>query len=153
MRSTFYKDGDPTDVGVRESDPESSVSPAAVIITHGRITREALAARERLSAEGVCVGVLLCEYLKPYGKLANEIMTRVPAGVPLLFVEEEIRAGGFGMMLSDALRRNGGLDGHPYVILATDDSFVSQDKPEPILRTAGVDAEAMVAEIKKMLGR
>ena len=80
-------------------------------------------------------------------------MTRVPAGVPLLFVEEEIRAGGFGMMLTDALRRNGGLVGHPNAILATDDSFVSQDKPEPILRTAGVDAEAMVAEIKKLLGQ
>ena len=153
LRATFYKDGDPTDVGVRESDPESGVSPAAVIITHGRITREALVARERLRAEGISVGILLCEYLKPYGKLADEIKTRVPAGVPLLFVEEEIRAGGFGMMLTDALCRNRGLDGHPNAILATDDSFVLQDKPEPILRTAGVDAEAMVAEIKKMLGR
>ena len=44
-------------------------------------------------------------------------------------------------------------DGHPYTILATDDSFVHQDKPEPILRTAGVDAEAMVFEIKKLLGQ
>ena len=99
------------------------------------------------------VRILLCEYLKPYGKLADEVMARVPAGVPLLFVEEEIRAGGFGMMLTDALRRKGGLDGHPYTILATDDNFVHQDKPEPILRTAGVDAEAMVVEIKKLLGQ
>ena len=153
LRTTFYSDGDPTDVGVRESDPENHVPPAAIIITHGRITREALCARERLSAEGIPVGILLCEYLKPYGRLADEIASRLPAGVPLLFVEEEIRAGGFGMMLSDALRRNGGLAGHSNAILATDDSFVSQDKPEPILRTAGVDAEAMMTEIKKMLGR
>ena len=153
LRATFYPSGDPTDVGVRESDPENHTTPAAIIITHGRITREALVARGRLRAEGISVGVLLCEYLKPYGKLADEIMTRVPAGVPLLFAEEEIRAGGFGMMLTDALRRNGGLVGHPNAILATDDSFVSQDKPEPILRTAGVDAEAMVSEIKKLLGQ
>ena len=38
-------------------------------------------------------------------------------------------------------------------IHGTDDSFVPQDKHEPIFRTAGVDAEAMVSEIKRLLGR
>jgi 1-deoxy-D-xylulose-5-phosphate synthase len=153
LKTTFYKNGGPTDIGVRESDPENHATPAAVIITHGRITREALTAREALASQGIPVGILLCEYLKPYGKLADEIASRIPAGVPLLFAEEELRAGGFGMMLTDAMRRNGSLEGHPYTILATDDSFVSQDKPEPILRTAGVDAEAMTAAIKGLLGR
>ena len=151
LRDTFYRDGDPTDVAVRESNPENHAIPAAVILTHGRITREALTAREILAARGTPVGILLCEYLKPYGKLADEISHKLPAGIPLLFAEEEIRAGGFGMMLTDALRRNGTLAGHPYTILATDDSFVSQDKPESILRTAGVDAEAMVTAIQALL--
>ena len=151
LRDTFYRDGDPTDVGVRESNPENHAIPAAVIITHGRITREALTAREALATQGIPVGILLCEYLKPYGKLADEIAAKLPAGIPLLFVEEELRAGGFGMMLTDAMRRNGSLEGHPYAILATDDSFVSQDKPEPIFRTAGVDAETMAAEIRRLL--
>ena len=111
-----------------------------------------MTARERLAAEGIPVGILLCEYLKPYDRLAEDIQGRLPAGVPLLFAEEEIRAGGFGMMLSDSMWRKGALDGRRYAILATDDSFVSQDKPEPILRTAGVDAEAMVAEIKALIG-
>ena len=153
LKTTFYRNGAPTDIGVRESDPENHAIPAAVIITHGRITREALTAREALASQGIPVGILLCEYLKPYGKLADEIAAKLPAGIPLLFVEEELRAGGFGMMLTDAMRRNGSLEGHPYTILATDDSFVSQDKPEPILRTAGVDAEAMTAAIKGLLGR
>ena len=151
LRDTFYQDSDPTDVAVRESNPENHAIPAAVIITHGRITREALTAREALAAEGIPVGILLCEYLKPYGRLADEIGAKLPAGVPLLFAEEELRAGGFGMMLTDAMRRNGSLEGHPYTILATDDSFVSQDKPESIFRTAGVDAEAMRREIRRLL--
>ncbi|MBO5511590.1 MAG: 1-deoxy-D-xylulose-5-phosphate synthase [Clostridia bacterium] len=151
LRDTFYADGAPTDVAVRESNPENHAIPAAVIITHGRITREALTAREALAAKGIPVGILLCEYLKPYGRLADEIAAKLPAGIPLLFAEEEIRAGGFGMMLTDAMRRNGSLEGHPYAILATDDSFVSQDKPESILHTAGVDAEAMCREIRRLL--
>ena len=153
LKTTFYKNGDPTDIGIRESNPENHATPAAIIVTHGRITREALAAKAKLADEGIPVGILLCEYIKPYKKLAEEITQRLPAGVPLLFAEEELRAGGFGMMLTDALRRNGGLDGHPYAILATDDSFVTQDKPEPIFRTAGVDAEAMMAAIRGLLGR
>ena len=138
---------------MRESNPASHALPAAVIITHGRITREALAAREALADEGIPVGILLCEYLKPYGKLAAEVADKLPAGIPLLFAEEELRAGGFGMMLTDALRRAGALKGHPYAILATDDSFVSQDKPEPILRTARVDAEAMATALRELLSR
>ena len=153
IRDAFYADGAPTDVSVRESNPENHAVPAAIMITHGRITREALTARERLAADGIPVGILLCEYLKPYGRLADEISARLPDRVPLLFAEEEIRAGGFGMMLTDALRRRGTLADHPYTILATDDSFVVQDKPEPILHTAGVDAEAMVREVKRLTKR
>jgi 1-deoxy-D-xylulose-5-phosphate synthase len=151
LKTVFYPNGDPTDVGIRESDPENSAIPDAVIITHGRITREALAARKRLAAMGIFVGILLCEYVKPYDRLAAEISSRLPASVPLLFAEEEVRDGGFGMMLSDALRRNGGLAGHDFSILATEDGFVSQDKSESILHTAGVDAEAMEEEILALL--
>ena len=153
LKTTFYPDGDPADVGIRESDPANHATPAAVIVTHGRITREALAAKARLAEEGIFVGILLCEYVKPYERLADEIAARLPAGAPLLFAEEEVRAGGFGMMLTDALRRNGGLEGHGYAILATDNGFVTQGRAESILHTAGVDAEAMVTEIKALLGR
>ncbi len=153
LKATFYPDGEPTDVGVRESNPANPAIPDAVIVTHGRITREAPAARERLATEGILVGILLCEYIKPYEALAEEITARLPAGVPVLFVEEEIRAGGFGMMLTDALRRNGGLAGHPNAVLAIANGFVTQGKNETILRTAGVDAEAMVKELKTLLGR
>jgi 1-deoxy-D-xylulose-5-phosphate synthase len=153
LKATFYPDGEPTDVGVRESNPANPAIPDAVIVTHGRITREALAARERLATEGILVGILLCEYIKPYEALAKEIAARLPAGIPVLFVEEEIRAGGFGMMLTDALRRNGGLAGHPNAVLAIANGFVTQGKNETILRTAGVDADAMVKELKTLLGR
>ena len=148
LKAAFYPEGEPTDIGVRESDPACREVPAAVIVTHGRITTEALEARERLAREGIRVGILLCEYLKPYGRLAEEVAAKLPEGVPVLFLEEEIRAGGFGMMLSDALIRRGAMTGRDYAILATDDSFVGQSRPEPIYRTAGVDAEAIAATIR-----
>ena len=149
--AAFYADGEPADISVRESDPQSTVVPAAIIVTHGRITCEALTARATLAAEGIPVGILLCEYLRPYGKLAEEIAARLPDGTPLLFLEEEIRAGGFGMMLSDALIRQGAMENRSYAILATDDSFVHQDRREPIYHTAGVDAEAIAAHVRSLI--
>ncbi len=152
IRDTFYPDGAPDGVGIRESNPDNHDAPVrAIIITHGRLVKEALTARERMAARGIYVGILLCEYLKPYDKLAAEVGARLPAGVPLLFAEEEIRAGGFGMLLTDAMRRGGTLSGHAYRILAIDDSFVCQDAPEPIFRTAGVDAEAMERALEEIL--
>ena len=56
-------------------------------------------------------------------------------------------------MLSDALRRGGYLDGHDFTVLATDDGFVTQAQGESILRTAGVDATAMEAEITALLNK
>ncbi len=154
IKSVFYPDGDPTDIGVRAGymTDESGTAVQAVILAHGRIMREALLAHDRLAEEGVRVGLLLCEYVKPYDRLADEVADLLPADVPVLFVEEEIRAGGFGMMLSDALcRRDPSFAARPYSIVAVEDSFVIQDRPEPIYRTAEVDAVAMIERIRKML--
>ena len=157
LRDTFYPDGDPTDIGIRESDPACHEIPAAIVITHGRITKEALAARDRLAEEGIGVGILLCEYLKPYDRLAAEVAARLPDGVPLLFLEEEIRAGGFGMLLSDALIRGGMPASRPYAIMAVDDDFVHpravSGSPEPIFRTAGIDSHAIEAKLRELIRR
>ena len=55
------------------------------------------------------------------------------------------------MMLSDALIRLGAMEDRDYAILATDDSFACQVRQEPIYRTAGVDAHAIAAEIRRLL--
>ncbi len=149
----FYPDGEPTAIGVRaDYRPEEKGSLQAVVVVHGRMACEALAAKEVLAAEGIAVGILLCEYLKPYDRLAAEVLACLPADVPVLFAEEEIRAGGFGMMLSDELVKDPAFAARRRRILAVDDDFVIQDKPEPIRHTAGVDAEAIAAAVKQLIG-
>ncbi len=148
--SAFYPDGQPVDIRVRTSykhgDPLDGV-----IITHGRMAAEALGAAELASAKGLRVGVILCEYIKPYDRLAAELLPLLPDhSVPVLFAEEEIRAGGFGMMLSDALCKISDFRKRPYDILAVDDGFVVQPRQESIYKTAGVDAEAMLNRLEAM---
>ncbi len=151
--AAFYSDGDPDCIGVR-ADFSLGDRVDAVIVTHGRIVEEALAACDVLATEGHRVGILLCEYLRPYMLLANEVAALLPPDAPVLFAEEELRAGGFGMMLSDALTTCcPAFATRPHRILAVEDSFVSQDAPEPIRHTAGVDAEAMVRVLRDFLAR
>ena len=151
--SAFYEDGAPDSIGVRaDYTADEKDGLQAVMLVHGRMATEALAAKELLAEQGITAGILLCEYLKPYDRLAAEVRALLPDGVPLLFAEEEIRAGGFGMMLSDELGRDPAFfDRRPYRILAVDDNFATQDKPEPIRRTAGVDAAAMADAVLAMV--
>ena len=139
-------------MGVRASyTPADDVQ--AVIAVHGAMASEALAARDLLAEQGIRAGVLLTEYIRPYGKLADEILPLLPAGVPVVFAEEEIRAGGFGMMLSDALHRHPRFDGRELSVVAVEDNFVIQERDEPIRRSAEVDAEAIANRVAALLGR
>ncbi len=149
---TFYPDGAPETVGVRASyTPDEDVQ--AVIVVHGAMASEALAARDLLGEQGIRAGVLLTEYIRPYGKLADELLSLLPAGVPVVFAEEEIRAGGFGMMLSDTLRRHPDFDGRKLSVVAVEDNFVVQERDEPIRRSAEVDAEAIATRTVALLSR
>ncbi len=146
----FYPNGEPSDIGVR-ADFDKRDPVQAVLIVHGRMVSEAMAAKALLAERGVTAGILLCEYLKPYDRLAAEVADMLPDGAVVLFAEEEIRAGGFGMTLSDELERSHGFAARHFTVMAVDDSFVIQDKPEPILRTAGVDASAMADRVQRLL--
>ncbi len=145
----FYQNASPRGIAIRndflrnaEDTPEMLDS---VIITHGRIVTEAMQARDRLHEIGHRTGILLLEQIKPYGEIAKQLVSYLPQkSCRVLFLEEEIMAGGMGMMLSDALKKYPVMQNKTVRVLATDDQFVVQDKNEPIYKTAGVDCESIV---------
>ncbi len=125
----------------------------AVIVTHGRIAGEALAACERLAARGVACGVILLEFIKPFDRAAELIEAHLPRGAAtVLFLEEEIRAGGMGMLLSDRLSGRAIMANKCVRILAVDDDFVRRDRDVSVWAAAGIDREAIVAEILRKNG-
>ncbi len=143
---SFYSDG--SYLSVARADFSRDDDVRSVIITHGRIVSEAMAAKAKLAARGENVGIILLEKLKPYDKTASAVAERLPKSVKrVVFLEEELRAGGMGMMLSDAMTRAGMLDGIEFSIMAIDDDFVIRTADEPILRTAGIDADSIVERV------
>ncbi len=148
--TAFYSDGGYDDIGIKSS--FCGVAPEFVIITYGRIAGEAVKAASALEKEGIEVGVILLEILKPYDKTAERIkavISKKTQGV--IFLEEEIRSGGMGMNLADKLGEFFASYGIKYDILATDDSFAeSCSEGQSIYELAGVDASAVVNRIKSM---
>ena len=118
-----------------------------IIITHGRMATVALDAMAMLQEEGIRAGILLCEFIKPYDKLALMLSEKLPEYAKnIIFLEEEIMSGGFGMNLSSEMKRQGIGYRSRHKIIAVDDDFVIPQKGETVWQAAGVDA-ATVSEI------
>jgi 1-deoxy-D-xylulose-5-phosphate synthase len=120
----------------------------AVIVTDGIVAAEALSACEKAAEKGVRSGVILLEKIKPFGECADNIMRLLPRGVKkIIFLEEEIRAGGMGMLISDEMRRRGMLIGIEEKIVAVDDNFALRHEGKTMYEDAGVCAEDILCAL------
>ena len=124
------------------------------IITHGRISAEAVRAADFLNSEKIPTAVILAEFIKPYEDLEALIEKRLHdlcekhrvGGI--IFVEEEIKNGGFGMIMSERLSHNKTFADIRTDILAPDDTFVIPAKGKSVYDAAGVSAECIAAKIR-----
>ena len=127
------------------ADFEQFESVDAMIVTDGRIVSEAIAAAKRWKEEsGKQAGIVLLERIKPFDIAADYIAKRLPSNpIRLVFLEEDIRAGGMGVTLCDLLSRRypEKMAKKSVVILAPEDSFVIREGVESIYDTAGVSAD------------
>ena len=145
--STFYREEQTGSVRSSYS-PKDAEALDGVIVTHGRIASEALAAARLLEEKGVRTGVLLLEQLCPYAEVAEQVAGWLPEkACRVILLEEEIYAGGMGMLLSDALSTHSRMQGKDVRILALKDQFAIQEKDEPIWHSFGLDRDAILAEM------
>jgi len=137
IRAAFYgeKDADATPQVRAFGAPADEA--ALTIVTHGRITAVALEVVERLQQQGIAASVLLCEYIAPYERLAGEVAPLL--GKRVLFLEEELLCGGFGMNLSAALALK-----KPYRVMGTKDGTLTPCAGQTPWQAAGLDADAVL---------
>ncbi len=121
----------------------------AVLVTYGRITAQALAAREILRGEGISLRVLALERLAPYDRTLAALRPYLGESIPVLFLEEGIAAGGAAMHLRDALLAAESAPRRVKILALRD--FVIQTKPEAILATACLTAKDIAAAVRKMV--
>lgn len=147
----FYADGEPSLPGLR-SDFSPEDRPDAVVIVHGRMVRVAMEAQAQLAGEGIRVGILLLEVLAPYRETADRVCGALPdAPCGVLFLEEEIRAGGMGMLLSDALSGKEKMRNKKTKILALEEPFGVPSAGQTCLEAAGLDVSSVAGAIRELL--
>ncbi len=111
------------------------------VITYGRIVREVEAARREED-----FGVILLEKLSPYAECARGIRSLLPEGVRrLVFVEEGVREGGAGMVLSEFFR-----DKDPAVLAI--DGFAEGEEGRSYYETCGIDASSILRTVREKKG-
>lgn len=144
---SFYGDGD-FSLKLARADFEIADAPSVIIITDGRVVVEAQRAKAKLAEDGVAVGLILLEKIKPYGECAAAVNHLLPKNVKLIvFLEEEIKNGGMGMVLNEVMTELGIASNAERAIMATDDSFVIRTDNESIYKAAGIDSESIVKRI------
>lgn len=147
----FYPDGYDGKITLR-ADFIKEKTPQSIIVTHGRISAECIRAKSELERQGVDVGIVLCERITPYDSLADELFgfvgnTNVKN---VIFVEEEIRRGGFGMLLCDKMTEKGYLKDKNVKIMAASDPFVTCKMGQSYIEASGLDFASIMDAIAKM---
>lgn len=150
VKEHFYKDKN-EGVGIRaDFNPYEKLQ--AVVVTHGRIAAEAIKAQAELADEGIRVGIILLEFLKPYSECARLVAEAIGNNTcPVVTYEEEIKNGGAGMLLSDKLCEDHGFDRAKISVMAVDDCFGFGKKGESIYETLGISSADLKKEIIRIV--
>ena len=107
----------------------------------------AVAAAEKLAAEGISCGVINARWLKPMDPRLSQWAKKYPV---LITAEDNVGTGGFGTAVLEALVPVG-LAGKVHV-KALADEFLTHGRPSEILAEAGLDAEGLATAVRKALG-
>ena len=151
--NTFYPAGDYENYGIRtDFSPEDKLD--SVIISYGRIMREAISAKKKLVGMGYNIGLILLEKLKPYDKLANELLSILPENkCRIIFLEEGIFYGGAGMILREELsnteKGRAFASSDNYTILAIKDTFAIPKERLSYYEWCHISESDIIADIAK----
>ncbi len=112
------------------------------IFAVGSMVSVAYEAAAQLAEEGIASTVVNARFIKP---LDVECLAQAASRTgKWISIEENVRNGGFGQMVADALAQRG-LGGLPHQILALPDRFVEHGAQPLIRRDCGLDAAGIKA--------
>ena len=118
------------------------------IVATGHLVWESLQAAERLEAEGISVEVINIHTIKPLDE--DIILKSVAKTGCIVTAEEHNKLGGLGESVARTLALN---TPTPQEFIATNDTFGESGTPEQLMKKYGLDADAVVAAVKKVISR
>ena len=121
------------------------------LLSYGTRLGEALQAADQLETLGLSATVADARFAKP---LDTDLVKRLADEHEVLITIEEGSVGGFGAFVLHELAASGRLDGGLKIRTMTlPDIFIDQDTPEIMYKQARLDADSIVEEVFKVLGK
>jgi len=119
-----------------------------LILAIGRPVNDALDAYENLKAQGIFATVVNCRFVKP---LDVDLICALAQNIPhVITVEENVRQGGFGGAVLEALNDEG-ITGIRIERIGVADTFIEHG-PQQLLRSLyGIDAAAIVKAARRLI--
>jgi len=119
-----------------------------LILAIGRPVNDALEAYENLKAQGIFATVVNCRFVKP---LDVDLISALAQKIPhVITVEENVRQGGFGSAVLEALNDEG-ITGIRIERIGVADTFIEHG-PQQLLRSLyGIDAAAIVKAARRLI--
>jgi 1-deoxy-D-xylulose-5-phosphate synthase len=118
------------------------------ILALGRCVSEGLKAHARLAERGVRATVVNCRFVKPIDvDLIAGVARRIPR---IITVEENVRQGGFGSAVLEALNDQG-ITHVAVERLGVPDIFVEHGSPDVLRAKYGLDADGIVAVALRLM--
>lgn len=121
--------------------PQPEIRNSVTLLAVGSMVGPAWAAVEKLSEKGITATAINARFLKPFD--LETILAQVAETGNLLVIEENVRRGGFGEAVRDALAEAGRSDISVH-ILALPDRFVEHGSQPLIRRDCGLDVDGIV---------
>ena len=120
-----------------------------IFITYGSLVEKVVSAADILRKEGMSVGVILLESLKPYGPVADKLLPILSSAKRVVYAEEGIRNGGAAEITREELILRGmDMGKTEYRIAAIDDSFASPVAICNLYDFAGLSAEKLADKMR-----
>ncbi|KGO94419.1 transketolase family protein [Flavobacterium subsaxonicum] len=118
------------------------------IFATGHLVWEAIQAGEKLAEEGIDVEIINIHTIKPLD--AEAVLKSVAKTGCVVTAEEHNRLGGLGDSIAQLLSTT---NPTPQEYVAVDDSFGESGTPAQLMTKYGLDAEHIIAAVKKVIAR
>ncbi len=123
-------------------------SPKVGIVATGALVYQALLAAKELEEKGTEVAVMNLSTIKPLD--VDAIVSLAKKAGRIVTVEEHQKAGGMGSAVAECLAQNYPV---PIEFIGVDDQFGQSGTQQELLRHYGLDKDAIIKAVKKVLKR
>ena len=132
-------------------DFDTANAPKHIFITYGSLVERVSGAADILRREGIDVGIILVETIKPYTKAARVIYDLVKDASSVVYAEEGIKNGGAAeITLAHLVDIGIDLGKTKYEIAAIEDNFASPEEKCDLYDYVGLSPERLADRMRKI---